>query len=44
MAGDGIVVVIEIADGASKPYCDNKGVYWVFFGLCILLKYMHFLS
>lgn len=26
---DGIVVVIEIADGASKPYCDNKGVYWV---------------
>ena len=27
--GDGIVVVIEIADGASKPYCDNKGVYWV---------------
>ena len=27
--GDGIVVVIEITDGASKPYCDNKGVYWV---------------
>jgi ATP-dependent DNA helicase RecG len=27
--GDGIVVVIEIPDGASKPYCDNKGVYWV---------------
>lgn len=27
--GDGIVVVVEIADGASKPYCDNKGVYWV---------------
>ena len=27
--GDGIVVVIEIANGASKPYCDNKGVYWV---------------
>ncbi|MEI8294567.1 MAG: RNA-binding domain-containing protein [bacterium] len=27
--GDGIVVVIEIADGPSKPYCDNKGVYWV---------------
>lgn len=27
--GEGIVVVIEIADGASKPYCDNKGVYWV---------------
>jgi ATP-dependent DNA helicase RecG len=26
---EGIVVVIEIADGASKPYCDNKGVYWV---------------
>jgi ATP-dependent DNA helicase RecG len=26
---DGIVVVIEISDGASKPYCDNKGVYWV---------------
>lgn len=26
---DGIVVVIEITDGASKPYCDNKGVYWV---------------
>ncbi len=26
---DGIVVVIKIADGASKPYCDNKGVYWV---------------
>ena len=26
---DGIVVVIEIPDGASKPYCDNKGVYWV---------------
>lgn len=27
--GDGIVVVIEIPVGASKPYCDNKGVYWV---------------
>lgn len=27
--GDGVVVVIEIPDGASKPYCDNKGVYWV---------------
>jgi len=27
--GDGIVVMIEIPDGASKPYCDNKGVYWV---------------
>ncbi len=27
--GDGIVVVIEISDGASKPYCDSKGVYWV---------------
>ncbi len=27
--GDGIVVVIEIPDGASKPYCDSKGVYWV---------------
>ena len=27
--GDGIVVVIEVSDGASKPYCDNKGVYWV---------------
>lgn len=26
---DGIVVVIEIADGPSKPYCDNKLVYWV---------------
>jgi ATP-dependent DNA helicase RecG len=26
---DGIVVVIEIPDGASKPYCDSKGVYWV---------------
>jgi len=26
---DGIVVAIEISDGASKPYCDNKGVYWV---------------
>jgi len=26
---DGIVVVIEITNGASKPYCDNKGVYWV---------------
>ena len=26
---EGIVVVIEIPDGASKPYCDNKGVYWV---------------
>lgn len=26
---DGIVVVIDIPDGASKPYCDNKGVYWV---------------
>lgn len=26
---DGIVVVIEIPNGASKPYCDNKGVYWV---------------
>jgi ATP-dependent DNA helicase RecG len=29
LTGDGIVVVIEIPDGASKPYCDNKGVYWV---------------
>jgi ATP-dependent DNA helicase RecG len=27
--GDGIVVVIEISDGTSKPYCDNKGIYWV---------------
>lgn len=26
---DGIVVVIEISDGASKPYCDKGGVYWV---------------
>lgn len=26
---DGIVVVIEISDGPAKPYCDNKGVYWV---------------
>lgn len=26
---DGIVVVVEIPDSASKPYCDNKGVYWV---------------
>ena len=26
---DGIVVVIEIPDGPAKPYCDNKGVYWV---------------
>ena len=26
---DGIVVVIEIPDGSAKPYCDNKGVYWV---------------
>ena len=26
---DGIVVVAEIPDGPSKPYCDNKGVYWV---------------
>jgi ATP-dependent DNA helicase RecG len=26
---DGIVVVIEIPNGPSKPYCDNKGVYWV---------------
>jgi len=26
---DGIVVVVEISDGPSKPYCDNKGVYWV---------------
>lgn len=26
---DGIVVVIEVPNGASKPYCDNKGVYWV---------------
>jgi ATP-dependent DNA helicase RecG len=26
---DGIVVAIDISDGASKPYCDNKGVYWV---------------
>lgn len=23
---DGIVVVVEIPNGASKPYCDNKGV------------------
>ncbi len=29
LTSDGIVVVIEIPDGASKPYCDNKGVYWV---------------
>ena len=27
--GDGIVVVIEIADGPSKPYCDSEGEYWV---------------
>lgn len=27
--GDGIVVVIEIADGPSKPYCDKEGEYWV---------------
>jgi len=26
---DGIVVVIEVADGPSKPYCDLKGVYYV---------------
>ena len=26
---DGIVVVVEIPNGASKPYCDNKGGYWV---------------
>jgi ATP-dependent DNA helicase RecG len=26
---DGIVVVIEVPDGTSKPYCDSKGVYWV---------------
>lgn len=26
---DGIVVVVTIPDGPSKPYCDNKGVYWV---------------
>lgn len=28
-SSDGIVVAIEISDGVSKPYCDNKGVYWV---------------
>jgi len=26
---EGIVVIIEVPDGPSKPYCDNKGVYWV---------------
>jgi ATP-dependent DNA helicase RecG len=26
---DGIVVVIEVADGPSKPYCDNKGIYYL---------------
>lgn len=26
---DGIVVVVEIPNGVSKPYRDNKGVYWV---------------
>ena len=26
---DGIVVVIEVADGPSKPYCDSKGIYYV---------------
>lgn len=26
---EGVVVVVEIPDGLSKPYCDNKGVYWV---------------
>jgi ATP-dependent DNA helicase RecG len=26
---EGIVVVIQVPDGPSKPYCDNKGVYWV---------------
>jgi len=26
---DGIVVIIEIPNGASRPYCDSKGVYWV---------------
>lgn len=26
---EGIVVVVEIPDGPSKPHCDNTGVYWV---------------
>lgn len=26
---DGIVVVATIPDGTAKPYCDNKGNYWV---------------
>jgi len=26
---EGIVVVIEVSDGPSKPYCDIKGVYYV---------------
>ena len=26
---EGIVVVIEVSDGPSKPYCDSDGVYWV---------------
>ena len=23
-----VILVISISDGVSKPYCDNKGVYW----------------
>lgn len=26
---DGIVVVIDVPDGAAKPYCDTRGTYWV---------------
>lgn len=23
-----VILVISLSDGVSKPYCDNKGVYW----------------
>ena len=26
---DGLVMVVSVHEGISKPYCDNKGVYWV---------------
>jgi len=26
---DGIVLVVTVPDGTSKPYCDKDGVYWV---------------
>lgn len=26
---DKIILIVEIAKGVSKPYCDHKGIYWI---------------